>query len=75
MFQCLLEGKYTLLSYCRKNWIYHLDEWLRLGIKQEAEAFEIASSLSRFMSLWAVQGPIGMLLHWNFESSIKQLIK
>ena len=70
MFQPLLEGKYQLLSYCQKYWIYHLDEWLRREIEQQPEAIEnIASSLSRFVGLRA--RPIGMLLHQNLELSIE----
>ena len=67
MFQCLLEGKYQLLSYCRKYWIYHLDECLRLGMEKQPEAIkEITSSLSKFLRLRAVKGPRGMLFHHKF---------
>ena len=64
MFQCLLEGKYQLLSYCQKYWIYHLDEYLRLGMEQQPEAIEnITLSLSKFLKLRAVRGTRGMLFY------------
>ena len=76
MFQYLLEGKYQLLSYCQKYWIYHLDECLRLGIEQQPEAIKgIQSVLSEFLRLRAVKGTRGIFLHDNLDFSAKLLIK
>ena len=75
MFQHLLEGKYQLLSYCQKYWIYHLDECLKLGMEQQREAIEeITSSLSEFLRLRAVKRTRGTLFIIHHGSSIEFLL-
>ena len=73
MFRYLLEGNYQLLSYCQKYWIYHLDEYLRLGMPEALE--NISSSLSTFIGLRVVKGTRGISLHYNLEFSANLLIK